>query len=133
MKIALLILLIATVATKSVACECAAYELAELDRRSFKNSEIVLIGDVLMVGASFKVKIIEVLKGKLDSEKINGTVVEKDGVISNCVSFPREEGRYIFYFNRITRNYKNYYFFNQCSGTRLINAKCLPVSLRSKK
>lgn len=119
--------------TKLLACECPQYELDILDEKSYEFSDLIIIGEVIKTGSDYKIKVIEVLKGNITEQIINGTITDEKEYINSCLSLPKIKGKYLFYLNEIKKKDKKFYTYSSCSGTRLLDMSSLPVSLSSNK
>ena len=116
-----------------IACECPEYDLKTLDKVSYEMSDVVIIGVVVKTGTNFKIVVVELLKGTIKSDTLDGTVYESDDAINSCSFFPRDKGKYLFYLNRVILKGKTYYQYSECLGTRMLNMAVYPVSLHTEK
>lgn len=132
-RISVFITLLLFISTSRLfACDCGQSDLRHIDERSYKYSDFVIIGDVIKTGENYKIKVIEVLKGKKKDKIIKGTVTDEKGYTNSCFTIPREKGRYIFYLNEIKKK-KYFYSFSSCSGSRPLNMSLYPISLKTEK
>lgn len=111
-------------------CDCGDLDLRSLDERSYKYSDLVIIGDVIKTGENYKIKIVEVLRGEKKGTIIKGTITDEKGYTNSCFTIPREKGRYIFYLNEIK---KKKYSYSSCSASRPLNMSVYPISLKTEK
>lgn len=118
--------------TKVFACDCGIYDLKQIDGRSYKYSDLIIIGNVIKTGENYKIKIIEILKGNCTKRTIKGTITNEKGYTNSCFTTPRTKGKYIFYLNEI-KNRKGYYSYSSCSGSRPLDMSIYPISLESNK
>ena len=121
------------ISINSFACECPEYELKELDNESYKWSDLVLVGEVVKTGTNYQIKVIEILKGKVEEQIINGTINSKDNVIDACSFFLNDKGKYLFYLKKTIKNDETFYLYSQCLGTRQLNFETMPNPLRTDK
>ena len=132
-RISIFITLLLFISTSRLfACDCGELDLKRLDERSYKYSDLVIIGDVVKTGENYKIKIVEVLKGKKKGTIIKGTITDEKGYTNSCFTIPREKGRYIFYLNEIKKK-KYFYSYSSCSASRPLNMSVYPISLKTEK
>ena len=132
-KVFVILLALMTISSISYACECPMYDLQKLDKESYQWCDVIVIGEVIKTGTNYKIKVVEVLKGCIERDTLNGTTVGENNEVNSCSYFPSIKGRYIFYLSKITKNGQTYYEYSQCDGTRLLNMEILPISLHSDK
>ncbi|KAA5536042.1 hypothetical protein [Paenimyroides baculatum] len=131
-RISIFITLLLFISTSRLfACDCGESDLKKIDERSYKYSDLIIIGDVVKTGENYKIKVIEVLKGEEKDKIIRGTVTDERGYTNSCFTIPREKGRYIFYLNEIKKG-KYFYSYSSCSGSRPLNMSVYPISLKTK-
>ena len=128
MRLSITIIIFFASIIKGFSCECPEYELKELDSLSYRWSDIVVIGRVTKVGSKYKVKIKEVLKGKVESKEITGLSEGQDDVFI-CTFLPRQNGDYLLYLKGITIEEKSYYYSSDCLGSRSLDMKDSPPSI----
>ena len=126
-------ILFLTISINSLACECAEYNLKELDNESYEWSDLVIIGEAIKTGKQYEIKVTEILKGNVEGQIINGTVVTEDDEFDGCSFFPRNKGEYLFYLKKTIKNGQPFYLYSQCLGTRQLNFETYPISLSTDK
>ena len=128
----LLFILLFTYSTLNYACECGEYDLTELDERSYEYSDVVLIGEVIKTGINYRIRVKEVLKGKVETSIILGTIY-KNGGYNTCTGIPRRLGEYLFYLEKFTEKRQTLYRYSSCLGSRLLNFEAVVIPLRTNK
>ena len=127
------LIFIMILSSKTFACECPEYNLKDLDRESYKWSDVVLIGNISQTGAKYQIEIKETLKGKITDKIIEGLTVGKSEVFSNCTFSPRKKGEYLLYLKKVMIDGKTYYYSSECLGSRLVNFEYVLFSLNTEK
>ena len=109
-------------------CECEEYNsLKELDSISYEWSDVVLVGNIFKIGTEYKIKVTEVLKGKIDNDTINGYTVGEEEVFNDCTFSPYLKGMYLLYFKKLQIKNGVVYYASQCLGSRSLDMKVCPV------
>lgn len=125
--------MILTFSAKSIACECPEYNLENLDKVSYEWSDVILIGEIIKTGTDFKIKVTEVLKGKIVANIIIGKTIGDSEEFNNCTFYPNRKGEYLLYLKKIVINGMICYYSSECLGSRLLNLDYSPVSLDTRK
>lgn len=125
--------MILALSAKTFACECPEYNLEELDKVSYEWSDVILIGEIIKTGTDYQIKVIEVLKWKIDEEIITGKTIGDSEEFNNCTFYPNRKGEYLLYLKKIVINGMTYYYSSECLGSRLLNLDYSPVSLDTEK
>jgi len=104
------------------ACNCPSYDIKKAKANSIKNSDFIFIGDVFEVDTVqqlYKIKILEVFKGKLGNIVV-GTPKQDAINYSTCSFWPNlaSGSEFIFYAKKV--NGTDQIYVDQCSATRSI-------------
>ena len=133
MRQILTIIMILALSTKIFACECPEYNLEELDKVSYEWSDVILIGEIIKTGTDYQIKVIEILKGKIDESIIIGKTMGDSAEYNTCTFYPNRKGEYLLYLKKRVINGMTYYYSSECLGSRLLNLDYSPVSLDTEK
>ncbi len=133
MKQILLIITTLVLSAKIFACECPEYNLEKLDKESYEWSHVILIGEIINTGTEYEIKVIELLKGKIDENIIIGKTIGDNEEFNTCTFYPNRKGEYLLYLKKTIIKGVTYYYSSQCLGSRLLNLDYTPVSLITEK
>ena len=115
--------------TDLFACDCPEYGMSELDKISFENNKVVLIGTIITIREDlYEIEIKQVLKGKVENKKILGVYSPRQGLKSSCSLYPKYKTDFLLYLTPIQFDNQTYYYASQCSGNRSLDLRQKPIA-----